>query len=34
MTFELNNGSTLFFKTLGHALEYCHKNKCKVIRYY
>ena len=34
MTFELNNGQILYFKTLGCALEYCHANECKIIRYY
>ena len=33
-TFEFENGSTLQFKSLGHALEYAHNNNTRIIRYY
>jgi hypothetical protein len=30
--YELENGSTLYFETLGHALEYCHKHNTRIVR--
>ena len=32
--FEFTNGKTLRLKSIGHALEYAHKNKCDIIRHY
>jgi len=32
ITFLLSNGQELEFKSLGHALEYCSKNKLKIVR--
>lgn len=33
-TFEFENGLTLQFKSLGHALEYAHKNNTRILHHY
>lgn len=33
-TYEFENGMTLQFKSLGHALEYAHKNGTRIVRVY
>jgi hypothetical protein len=30
--YELENGMTLYFETLGHALSYAHKHNTRVVR--
>lgn len=32
MTFKFENNLTLDFPTLGHALEYAHKNNTRILR--
>lgn len=34
LTFEFENGVTKCCKSLGHALEWAHKNSTRIIRYY
>ena len=34
LTFEFENGVIREFKSLGHALEWAHKNQTRIIRYY
>ena len=33
-TYEFENGKELQFKSLGHALEYAHKNNTRIVRVY
>jgi hypothetical protein len=32
MNYEFENGQTLWFTGLGHALEYAHINKTRIVR--
>lgn len=33
-TYLFENGITLQFKSLGHALEWAHKNNTRIVRVY